>query len=107
MSRRFTIALVVGAIAGYFAGVANCRLTSEKKALSSEHILERVKSAVNDQLPIEGAWIYLSPHIWSRDSLNYMVYKGGLISSDRGINRHFDFIADAHSGTILELTAQH
>lgn len=107
MSRRFAAALVVGTITGYFAGIATCRLISKKETLSSEHVLEHVKSAINNQLPIEGAWIYLSPHIWSRDDLNYMVYKGGLISIEHGTSRYFDFVADAHSGTVLELTAQH
>ncbi|MDF2911179.1 MAG: hypothetical protein K0Q56_2060 [Sporolactobacillus laevolacticus] len=106
MSKHFGTAIVVGTIAGYLAGIATCRLMAEKKTLSSEHVLDRVKKAVSEQLSINGAWIYLTPHTWSKDSFTHFVYKGGLTSSENGISRHFDFIADARSGTLLELKAQ-
>ncbi|SFG42513.1 hypothetical protein [Sporolactobacillus nakayamae] len=106
MKSHFGTALVIGLAAGYLAGTATSRLMSEKKTLSSEKVLERVKDTVTKQLTIDGAWIYLSPHIWSKDSLTHMVYRGGLISNEKGGNHHFDFIADAASGTILEFKAQ-
>lgn len=106
MRSRFGTAFVIGLVAGYLAGTATSRLISEKKTLSSENVLERVKDTVSKQLTIDGAWIYLSPHIWSKDSLTHMVYRGGLISNEKGVNHHFDFIADAGSGTILEFKTQ-
>ncbi|GAY77534.1 hypothetical protein NBRC111894_3088 [Sporolactobacillus inulinus] len=102
----FGTAFLIGSLIGYLAGrVTTCNATG-KKSLSSEHVLEQVKREVKEQIPIEGAWIFLTPHTWSKDNLTHLVYKGGLIASRKNDTHHFDFIADAKSGAVLELNAQ-
>ncbi|MCO7175907.1 hypothetical protein ACFP7A_01920 [Sporolactobacillus kofuensis] len=106
MSNRLGAAIVVGTITGYLAGIATCQFINKKGSLSSENVLARVKKAVSEQWPINGAWIYLSPQSWSKDDFTHFVYKGGLTSDEDGIIHHFDFVADAHTGSLLELKAQ-
>ncbi|MCL1630649.1 hypothetical protein M3N64_01605 [Sporolactobacillus sp. CPB3-1] len=106
MSNHFNKTLIIGVIAGYIAGMTVTRIMNGKITLSSEQVLERVKHTAKNQLSFDGAWICLTPHIWSNDQLNHLVYKGGLICNEQGKNHHYDFVADAKSGTILQLKSQ-
>lgn len=100
--------ILTAGIAGFSAGIATGRLkTSSRHVLSSEKVLHFVKEAAKESLPIDGAWIYLSPQTMTRDALTCEVYRGGLTAAAEGKTvRHFDFVADARTGALLELKAQ-
>lgn len=96
-----TIGLAGGAAIGY----ALARLQSSGE-LSPEKALQQVKKAAKKELSLDGAWIYLTPQPFNKNHLSYNVYKGGLTAKDDGGIRHYDFVADAKTGTVLNLEAQ-
>ncbi|WP_085523070.1 PepSY domain-containing protein [Tuberibacillus sp. Marseille-P3662] len=96
-------------IAAVSAGVAGGIIISQtltKETLTPESALKKVKSAVKHNHELEGAWIYLQPESFVKDRLNYKVYKGGLTINEAGEVNHFDFVADATTGTILDFYKQ-
>ncbi len=97
--------LAVGCAAG-FAGAVITQKVLRKKTLSSEEALKIVKKQVRQALHIDGAWIYLTPQDYSKNGLNYQVYKGGLTSKDEQSSLHYDFVVDASTGTIIDLNEQ-
>ncbi|GGL42431.1 hypothetical protein [Sporolactobacillus putidus] len=99
--------IVTAGIAGFSAGIAAGKLKGgSHRLLSSEKVLHLVRKAAKESLPVEGAWIYLSPQTMTRDSLTCKVYRGGLTAAGGKTVRHYDFIADARTGTLIELKAQ-
>ncbi|MDQ1001175.1 putative small secreted protein [Neobacillus niacini] len=40
---------------------------------------------------------------FEKHQINYQVYKGGISKSQNGINEQFEFIADASTGTLLDI----
>lgn len=97
--------LAVGCAAGFAAALIVQRML-HKKTLSSEEALKKVKKQVRQALHIDGAWIYLTPQDYSKNGINYNVYKGGLTSKDEDSSLHYDFVADASTGTIIDLNEQ-
>ncbi|MFT8364018.1 MAG: hypothetical protein ABF586_09355 [Sporolactobacillus sp.] len=93
--------------AGFAAGWAICYLSHTRgKLLSSEKVLTLVKKAVKQTLPVDGAWIVMSPHTETDTGVAAKVYHGGLTATDEQKTTHYDFTADAHTGTLLKLHAQ-
>lgn len=97
--------LFIGCAAGFTAAMTVQKFLS-KKPLSSEDALKKVKNQVRQALHIDGAWIYLTPQDYSKNGLNYNVFKGGITAKDDGSIQHFDFVADANTGTIIDLSEQ-
>ncbi|TCP26662.1 putative small secreted protein [Scopulibacillus darangshiensis] len=94
---------------GFAAGLAGGYLLQKafnNKRLSSEQALQHVKKAAKGILDIDGAWIYLSSQDMNKNGLSYKVYKGGLTAKDEQNIHHYDFIVDASTGTVLELSEQ-
>ncbi|RYL93756.1 hypothetical protein EWI07_06200 [Sporolactobacillus sp. THM7-4] len=92
-------------IIGFVAGLSISRLQFGR-LLSSEKVLRLVRKAVIKKIPIDGAWIYMTPQTLTRNALTRDVYKGGLTAPKDGSIQHFDFVADAKTGTLLELKEQ-
>lgn len=99
-----TKGFLAGTLLGFAAGMFAAKLV-QTKALSPEQALKRVKSALRDQLNIEGSWIQMKPEQLQKNKLTYTVYQGGLTSNEGHIVKHYDFAVDVKSGTIIDLTA--
>ncbi|MDD9149486.1 MULTISPECIES: hypothetical protein [unclassified Sporolactobacillus] len=105
-SGLYAVILTAG-IAGFSAGVAVEKFKNGgHRLLSSEKVLHLVRKAAKESLSVDGAWIYLSPQTLTRDALTSRVYRGGLTVAEEKTVGHYDFLADAHTGTLLELKKQ-
>lgn len=99
--KRIAIGIGIGFIAGLVV-----RSNFSKENISPEKALRIVKQKLKDQVTIDGSWIHMIPESFSKDQLNYTVYRGGISSTAENENIQFDFIVDAETGTILELQSQ-
>src|SRR5690625_6105664 len=74
MNRRNTlITLILSFVAGFLT-----KSILDDKNLSPEKALEIAKEAFNQNGPISGAWIYMTPETLDKNELNYDVYRVGI-----------------------------
>lgn len=107
MSKQQKALILTACAAGFAAGWTAERLLNETgRLLNSEKVLRLVKKKAKEKLPIDGAWIFMSPRTQTDGALTHQVYQGGLTVTDEKAIEHYDFVADARSGVLLELTAQ-
>lgn len=96
---------LVGVGFGIFVGTV-LKESLKKELITPEKALREVKQKVAQEGSIEGSWIHMIPETFEKQLLNYTVYRGGISATISGDFYQFDFIVDAHTGTILELTSQ-
>lgn len=96
--------LLIGAGLGFLAGYVLKEYTDGDQ-ISPEKALRYVKENIKGQIPVNGSWIHMTPENYNKDELNYKVYRGGISSTQDGETKQLDFIVDAKTGTILELTS--
>lgn len=96
--------LLLGAAAGFAAGYATKQVIEQSGNPSPEKVLENVKAAVKKDGNVYGSWIVMKPENYEKYNLDYQVYKGGITRDTNGNREQFEFVADASTGTILELT---
>lgn len=90
--------------AGIVIGAVITALCYEKKRMvNGDTILENVKKMFLAEAPIEGSWIELHPVPLSRYSSETDVYYGGISRKEDGVLVQYEFIADAYTGTVLDL----
>ena len=75
----------------------------QKRTVNGDKILENVKKMFLAEAPIEGSWSELHPVPLSRYSSKTDVYYGGISRKEEGVLVQYEFIADAYTGTILDL----
>ncbi|WP_018921765.1 PepSY domain-containing protein [Salsuginibacillus kocurii] len=96
--------LLIGVGLGFAAGYA-VKEACAHKTVSPEKALKYVKENVKDSIPVNGSWIHMTPENYEKDELEYTVYKGGISSTQAGETKQLDFVVDAKTGTILELSS--
>ncbi|MBM7692935.1 putative small secreted protein [Peribacillus deserti] len=97
--------LLLGIGAGFAAGYTAKQLLDNKPEASPEKVLSHVKSLLKKGGKIQGSWILMKPEMYQKFDLPYKVYRGGITKSTHGLQEQFEFVADAKTGSILELTA--
>lgn len=105
MKQNMSSLIFIAAAAGFTAGLI-VEKRNRCKPLTPEKVLNFVKRSLQNKLPLDGAWIFLSPHEMTRNDLSAYVYQGGITVKGRDGVRHYDFIADARTGSLLDLKAQ-
>ena len=98
--KSFFLGLGVGIMSGY----ATRELLSQKTYVSPEKALANAKAAFKQSGPISGSWIQMKPEAYEKQNLSYKVYKGGISRAFDDQIEQYEFIADAHTGSILETT---
>ncbi|SFE95552.1 PepSY domain-containing protein [Alteribacillus iranensis] len=96
--------ILLGVGIGFLAGYALKEYTGGDQ-ISPEKALKNVKENVKGQVPVNGSWIHMTTENYTKDDLNYKVYRGGISSTKDGETKQLDFVVDAKTGTILELTS--
>ncbi|CRK84447.1 PepSY domain-containing protein [Neobacillus massiliamazoniensis] len=94
---------ILGAAVGFIGGYAVKEILSQKTNVSPEKVLETVKKQFKEHGPISGSWIHMKAESYEKHPMQYHVYKGGISRTNHGENEQFEFIADASSGTILDI----
>ncbi|MCM2531389.1 PepSY domain-containing protein [Neobacillus pocheonensis] len=97
--KSFILGVAVGAIGGY----AVKELISNKSDVSPETVLELVKKQFKQNGPISGSWIHMEAEPYKTQQIHYRVYKGGISRTNKGEDKQYEFIADATTGTVLEV----
>lgn len=97
--KSFLIGVSVGIVGGYTAK----QIISQKTKVSPEKVLEHVKAQFKQNGPINGSWIHMKVEPYEQHQVQYQVYKGGISKNNDGKNEQYEFIADALTGTILDI----
>ncbi|GGH88150.1 putative small secreted protein [Pullulanibacillus pueri] len=95
--------MIITAVSAGFIGGFLVKKGLERQALSPEKVLSKVKAAAKETIDIDGAWIFLEKEPWMNGKILYDVFKGGLTEVVDDEVTHYDFIADAGTGTLLQL----
>jgi len=90
----------IGTAFGIASGYAIKETLSQKTNISSEKVLNHVKKQFKVIGPVTGSWIHMEAEALVKNQLTYKVYKGGIT---QGSQEQYEFIADATTGTILEV----
>ncbi|MHC5251916.1 PepSY domain-containing protein [Listeria kieliensis] len=96
-------AFVAGAFAGAAAGHFVYHYVIDDREISGDAILENVKNAFKKEGPIEGSWIQLKKQHYKKYAIDTFVYHGGITAIREGEKKQFEFIADAKTGTIIDI----
>ncbi|WP_156808106.1 PepSY domain-containing protein [Allofustis seminis] len=75
----------------------------KKKSVNPDHVLATVKKAFKEDGPIEGSWIEMTTAPWDRYAYHTSVYYGGITRLEDGEPVQYEFIADAHTGTLMNI----
>jgi predicted small secreted protein len=93
----------LGVTVGIIGGFTTKEILDKKTNVSPEKVLEQVKTQFKQNGPISGSWIHMVAEPYEKHELNYCVYKGGIFKNNNGTNEQHNFIADASTGTILDV----
>lgn len=97
--RNFLIGAAVGFVGGYAAkGIINKEVNR-----SPEKVLEYVKNQFKQHGNISGSWIHMETEPYEKEQIRYTVYKGGISKHQNGEQKQYEFIADAGTGTIIDI----
>ncbi|WP_108671330.1 hypothetical protein [Peribacillus acanthi] len=98
--------LLLGAAVGFAAGVLTSQAIERNVSMSPEKILQDAKNALRKNGKIIGSWIVMKSEQYEKNDLTYTVFKGGLTRKIGDHQEQLEFIADAMTGTILEVVAK-
>lgn len=93
----------LGIGAGIIGSFAAFEIYSKKMYLSSDKVLNQAKEFFKQSGPISGSWIMMEPEDYEKPPFNYKIYKGGVTRIVNGKTEPYEFIADAKTGTIIEI----
>ncbi|EUJ32864.1 hypothetical protein MFLO_06234 [Listeria floridensis FSL S10-1187] len=96
-------AFVAGTFAGAAAGHLLYHYVLGDSEISGDVILENVKDAFKKEGPIEGSWIQLKKQHYKKYAIDTYVYHGGITAIREGEKKQFEFIADAKTGTVIDI----
>ena len=94
---------LLGAAVGLIGGYVTKEVLIQRTNVSPEKVLEQVKKQFKQNEPINGSWIHMVAEPYEKQQINYQVYKGGISKNKNGTNEQFEFIADAQTGTLLDI----
>ncbi|WP_312469944.1 PepSY domain-containing protein [Neobacillus sp.] len=94
---------ILGAAVGIIGGYAAHEVITQKIKVSPEKVLEQVKKQFKQNGPISGSWIHMEAEPYEKYQIHYKVYKGGISKNNNGSNEQYEFIADAQTGTLIDI----
>ncbi|HEY4566801.1 hypothetical protein GOP80_10580 [Planococcaceae bacterium Storch 2/2-2] len=95
---------VLGVVTGVAATVAVQRAMSEMAPYApADAVLSNVKETFLKEGPIEGSWIVMEPETYEKNVLTLDVYRGGITRMENGKVQQYEFIADAQTGTVIDV----
>ncbi|NRD76155.1 PepSY domain-containing protein [Bacillus sp. BRMEA1] len=94
---------ILGATAGILGGYAVCEMINRTTKVTPDKVLEKVKKQFKQSGPITGSWIHMEEEPYEKQHITYRVYRGGISKINNDENEQYEFIADASTGTLLEV----
>lgn len=93
---------LLGALTGIAVGWLTKTIT-DNQYYSPEEVLQNVKKRMKPKGKITGSWIMTNPEQIDMNTISYQVYRGGITCINDEEKSNFEFLADAKTGTIIEL----
>ncbi|WP_160724036.1 hypothetical protein [Bacillus sp. USDA818B3_A] len=93
----------LGAAVGLIGGYVTREVLIQKSYISPEKVLGTIKKHFESKGSISGSWIHMTAEPFEKNQITYQVYKGGISQTKQGEAAQYEFIADAHTGTLLEV----
>jgi len=93
----------VGVVVGIAAGIAISQATSNAVSVSADKVLQDVKDQFKKRGPIDGSWIQMKPEEHEVLAVKNYVYRGGISRHQGNELEQFEFIADAKTGTVMNV----
>lgn len=94
---------LLGAGAGLLAGFCASEAVRGKVRVSETKVLENVKNAFKTEGQVDGSWINFRPEIYEKYPVTTKVYRGGVTCTHDGETKQYEFIADAYTGSVLDV----
>jgi predicted small secreted protein len=94
---------MIGAAVGFIVGYAAKEVINKEVNRSPEKVLEYVKNQFKQHGNISGSWIQTEALPYEKERIRYKVYKGGISKQENGVQKQYEFIAEAGTGTIIDI----
>lgn len=98
--------VIIGAAIGFACGYATKCAVNKYANQSPDSILAQVKAAMTKDGKVIGSWILMTPEKYVKNGIQYEVFKGGLTKISNELQKHYEFIADATTGTVIDVIEQ-
>ncbi|WP_043934070.1 peptidase M4 [Bacillus sp. EB01] len=98
---------LLGAATGAAAAYAVNEVISDNKDVPAQKVLSHARSQFKSSGPVSGSWIHMEALPFEKNGIHYRVYRGGItrqVSDSTQPGEQFEFVADATTGTILEVS---
>ncbi|MHC5268893.1 hypothetical protein ACYSNO_06930 [Enterococcus sp. LJL98] len=96
--------LLIGASIGLAAGISSTIWVKKRQTKNPQQVLEGIKHSFLAEGPIEGSWIEHEPVFVDHIVQETKAYSGGIVRYEEDALVVYEFLADAHSGTILNIS---
>lgn len=100
---KFIPFAILGALISFLIGAVTFFIIDQQVPVSAEKILENVKKKFKEDGSIEGSWIEMTKVPWKKYSYDTKVYYGGISRFEDGKIAQYEFIADAATGSIMDI----
>ena len=100
---NFKGGIAIGIGIGLLSGVASTLLIKNKQNLSADLILQRIKKAFLKEGPIEGSWISFEKQPVRKFAVHTEGYNGGITRLEDNRLVTYEFLADAKTGSVLDI----
>lgn len=94
---------LLGTVTGLIGGYCLHKILDEQVPLSAEKVLADVKQTFKKDGSIDGSWMQMKLEEFEKYPVKTKVYRGGITRTRDGEKQQFEFIADAYTGTILDV----
>ncbi|MDT2743757.1 hypothetical protein P7H31_04500 [Enterococcus asini] len=95
--------LALGVGVGLVGGVMSTLWIKKRQRLNADAVLTLVKEAFLKEGPIEGSWINFEKQPLRKFAVHSEGYTGGITRLEDGKIVSYEFLADAKTGTVLEI----
>ncbi len=96
--------IALGAVIGFACGYAAKSAVEKYADISPDAILKKAKEMLKQDGKVIGSWILMTPETYKKNGLSYDVYKGGITRLSENEQKQITFVADASTGTVLDVT---
>lgn len=101
--KEFSRGLTIGSAIGLAFGIAGTHWYRNKQALSPDDILTKVKRSFLKEGPIEGSWISFETNPIQKFAISIDTVEGGISRFEDETLVVYEFVADAKTGTVLQM----
>ena len=101
--KKYTPVIILSFMISFTLGILSFILMNRNKASNPDRILKEVQKKFRKEGVIEGSWIEMTKVPYLNHSYQNEVYYGGLSFSEEDKIKHYEFIADAHDGNIIDI----